>query len=112
MEIQINQIPNSKIILIPVASQNISGLAIDVNIITCKNKYYKVLSAFSYKKGELYPGDLMLIAIGKEVSEESIWRSYPKSDKIYIFICKETEKPKEEKKKKKKKKVTSAKLFD
>ena len=78
------QAPNSKTVLIPVASELIKGkFATDVETVNG----LKVNHFYEQVKGEFFQSALFRLALGVEVKEEDIWKKYKKSDKIFLFVC-------------------------
>lgn len=100
MELEVHQIPESKTILIPVASQNINiDFATDIKTIKYQNRFFKVFDFFVYDKKEKFPGGLMKTTLGVNLTADDIWMKYQDSESIVIFICDEIEPEiKEEKK--------------
>lgn len=99
MLLEVTQIPTSKIILIPVASQNMNTeFPNDIDIIKNKTTHtsYKVYEWFLYSKGEHFPTALFLVALGVIVTPEMIWDKYKESESIILFVCSEIEQQKEE----------------
>lgn len=97
MQLKVNQIPNSKSILIPVANENLNHRFIsDFKEIECNGEYFSVFDYFVYLKTDYYPRSLMKLATGIDLKSEDIWRKYPNSDSIILFVCERIEKDKEE----------------
>lgn len=88
MQIEVENIPNSKILLIPVAQENITVLYVsEISKIKHGNKIYKVFDYFVYEKKDLHPKALMQLALGVFVEPEKIWKKYVNSNIIYLFVC-------------------------
>lgn len=88
MQIEVENIPNSKILLIPVADQNINVMFVsEISKIKHGNKIYKVFDYFVYEKKDTYPAALMRLALGVFVEPEKIWKKYVNSNIIYLFVC-------------------------
>lgn len=88
MQIEVENIPNSKILLIPVAEENIKERFVaEISKIKHGNKIYKVFDYFVYEKKDLYPAALMRMALGIHVSPNKIWEKYVNSNIIYLFVC-------------------------
>lgn len=97
MQIEVENIPNSKILLIPVAEENISILYVsEISKIKHGNKIYKVIDYFVYEKKDLYPAALMRLALGVKVEPHKIWEKYVNSNIIYLFVCEFESEQKEE----------------
>ncbi len=88
MQIEVENIPNSKILLIPVADQNINVMFVsEISKIKHGNKIYKVFDYFVYEKKDTYPAALMRLALGVKVEPHKIWEKYVNSNIIYLFVC-------------------------
>lgn len=97
MQIEVENIPNSKILLIPVAEENIKVMFVsEISKIRHGNKIYKVFDYFVYEKKDLYPAALMRMALGVFVEPEKIWKKYVNSNIIYLFVCEFESEQKEE----------------
>jgi len=86
MEITINQPPDSQLKLIPVASEQIKDGGEKVTVINCDGMKYKVIDRFTFDKGGAWPKGFMHIVMGNRVSMETIWKKYPKSDYLFVFV--------------------------
>lgn len=90
MDLKVHIIPNSKSILIPVASENLDIRTVyDLKRILYKEKIYQIFDHFLYEKADYYPRALMKLATGIDLEPSLIWGKYPNSDKIYLFVCDE-----------------------
>ena len=90
MEISVNLIPKHNTQLIPVASENLEGkFSADIKTIVSKNKKYKVFDYYVYEKGENYPRALIKLATGVDLDSVDIWKKYPNSKIIFLFVCNE-----------------------
>jgi hypothetical protein len=100
MELNISKIPESNKFLVPVASQNMNtDFATDIKTLVCGERKLKVFNHYVYKKGEIGPDSLFFLALGYNIDMDMIWKTFPVSDKIYLFICQEiTEQPTHEEK--------------
>jgi len=88
MELEVTQIPTSNILLIPVASQNMTTeFPSEIGKIKHGNDYYRVHEWFLYEKGEHFPKALFLLALGVAVTPEMIWNKYKESNSIILFVC-------------------------
>ncbi len=72
--------------LIPVPSEKLEGEKPGY-IQDQDGNNYKILQTYTFKKDEIFPAGLMLLATGKEVDSESIWKKYSRSERIYFFVC-------------------------
>lgn len=97
MELNISKIPQSNKFLVPVASQNLNtDFATDIKTLVCGERKLKVFQYFVYQKGEVASTGLFFLAMGFHMDLDEIWKIYPKSEKIYLFICEEIiEQPKQ-----------------
>tara|TARA_R110000796_G_scaffold185810_1_gene302668 strand:- start:84 stop:365 length:282 start_codon:yes stop_codon:yes gene_type:complete len=88
MELKIKRKPESKNILIPVASELINHDAIaGITTIKIGLENFKVHYFFTQTKEEYWQTALFLLALGREVEPSEIWNKYKDSDVIYIFVC-------------------------
>jgi hypothetical protein len=91
MNVEINQIPKSEVILIPVANEMISGSASDVKTLSFEKRFFKVHEFFTYDKDHSHPKTFFLLATGQEIFANQVWQKYPTSTKIFFFVCSEIE---------------------
>jgi len=99
MQLNISKIPESKLLLIPVASQNLDNdCASDVSTIHCGERVFKSHTHFSYNKTDTFPSALFRLALGFDLIKDQIWKQYPQSHRIVFFVCEEVtdDTPKEE----------------
>jgi len=111
MEIEVTKIPKNKTVLIPVANENLKEVdfVTDIRIIKCGGRTFRVFDYFLQEKGEFHQRALFYFALGQDINRDSLWKAYPDSDKIFLFVCTELDtenqiknevKKKEEKKEK------------
>lgn len=92
MELKVLKIPESKSILIPVPSQNVSIENIDqISVISHNNDTYKVFEVWVVRKDAPFPRALFWLATGLDISPDTVWEQNRDSDKIYFFLCSRTE---------------------
>ncbi len=90
MELNISKIPQSDKFLVPVASQNMNtDFATDIKTLVCGERRLQVFDHFVYQKGEMASTGLFFLAMGFHMDLDQIWKLFPQSDKIYLFICQE-----------------------
>ncbi|KKQ04445.1 MAG: hypothetical protein US15_C0055G0002 [Candidatus Moranbacteria bacterium GW2011_GWF1_36_4] len=88
MTINIKIIPKSNVILIPVASEILADMDENtVKHINCEGKIYNIYDFYVFKKGEIVPSSLLLLAMGVPFDAKLIWKKYTRSDKIFFFVC-------------------------
>lgn len=85
MEIKVN-IPPNQGVLIPLPSEKVN-LPSDV-ILEIEGKKVKPFDWYTFEKNEPFPKALFFLATGMELTSEAIWKKYPNSDKIYLFVVK------------------------
>jgi len=76
--------------LIPVPGEKIDGHISDYDLIQDQNgKNYKILEYFEFKRGDIFPGGLMLLATGtRGIDSDLIWKKYQLSKHLFFVICK------------------------
>lgn len=76
--------------LIPVPGEKIDGSISDFEIIQDQNgNTYQILEYFTFNRGDIFPGGLMLLATGtRDFDSELIWNKYQLSKRLYFVICK------------------------
>lgn len=91
MKLNISKIPETKFRLIPVASQLlVKTKAPEVNEIESEGVVYTISDYFRYNKNEFIPKGVFRVATGlDEVDFNLIWKKYPESNAIYLFVGKE-----------------------
>jgi hypothetical protein len=98
VDLTVQKIPKSEVILIPVANENLKDIkfATDIDFIHCGEKSYEVFDFFEQEKDDpIHQRALFYMALGKNIFSDSLWKAYPNSHKIFLFVCKETEGKKE-----------------
>jgi hypothetical protein len=89
MELEVKKIPTHDYFLLPVAGENLNGSpAAFITKIKHENKVYEVFDYFVYRKNDLKPRALLMLAIGKDINEISLFNAYPNSEAIYLFVVK------------------------
>lgn len=77
--------------LIAVASERLKENVYEYDNLEDKDgNNYEIIEHFEFLKDQPFPGGLMLLAVGEEVSSDIVWKAYPRSDKLYFFIVKKT----------------------
>ena len=101
MILEVEKIPKSNTILIPVAGEIIKKSfesASDIGRINCGERTFKVFDFFVQEKNELYQKALFQLALGINVDFDKLWKVYSKSQRIFLFVCiEDDEKPKRKK---------------
>jgi hypothetical protein len=90
MQIEIDKIPPSQTILIPVASEKLpKGFEFIGDIETIKHlgDIYQVFDYFIVEKGEPYQRALMKLALGKNINHDQLFKQLPDSDCVFLFVC-------------------------
>jgi hypothetical protein len=97
MEFEVEKIPKSKTILIPVANENLKDIEFvtDISFISCGKRKFEVLEWYEQEKDEAYQRALFQLALGKDINQQSLFNAYPKSSKIFLFVCTELNTEKE-----------------
>lgn len=89
MNLEINQIPTSDYRFIPVASQLLDGKPLsDYKTISCGSEVWEITDHFTYQKGEFMPMGFLKLVIGQDIEMETIWRKYPTSTSLIVFVGK------------------------
>lgn len=79
--------------LIAVASEKMQAPASDYKQIQHGKSIYDILDYYTFTKSQPFPYGLLLLATGTaEVDEFTIWNAYKKSEYLYFFIVKPTDK--------------------
>lgn len=75
--------------IIVVAEETLEGRPIsEIKVLQADNESYEIQGIYKIeKKDETFPDELMLLAIGQQISKDTIFRIYKKSNKLYFFIC-------------------------
>lgn len=79
----------SDVQLFAFAEQQLPCKAADITTITTSDKVeFDVIEFYEFMRGDMHPAGLFLLATGKNLTKESVWKSFRKSKKMYFFVAK------------------------
>jgi hypothetical protein len=89
MEIVVEKIPTSSAKLIPIASERLNGVHPQlVTAIKNQDMVFEVFDFYKITQYDMYPTALMFAAFGADYKPDLVFKQYPKSNAIYLFVTK------------------------
>ena len=91
MILELSKIADTDYRFVVVPSEKLSSKPSEVDQIKCGDMVYDVSQYYEYRRGELFPGTMFLMATGQILTEQQVWQGFPGSDRIFFFVCIEGE---------------------
>jgi len=88
MELKLEFKPPSGVFVVPVPSEKLDGPSGSVTTINIGGRISKVEHVYTYAKEDYFPGGMMFIATGLNLTAEQVWKKYKRSDYLHFFVVK------------------------